>query len=149
MAHVEGSGTADPTANRPRSRLTRWLRPGSAKDFGNFCFPSVERGLGSSVGVGACCSSTFALWTGVSLPIRLKARPMKATATKRPPAIISQKPGSDNITFSCFAGAPLGGHSDRRYDSFDIRAVSAKIIAQIKAGVPRFDTGQYQRPAAP
>src|SRR4051794_12488231 len=39
-----------------------------------------------------------------------------------------------------FAGARSG--SDRGYDGFGIRAVSAILNAQIKAGVPRFDTGQ-------
>jgi hypothetical protein len=33
-------------------------------------------------------------------------------------------------------------HSDRGYDGFGIRAVSAIINAQIKSGVLRFDTGQ-------
>jgi hypothetical protein len=38
--------------------------------------------------------------------------------------------------------------SDGSYDGFVGRAVSAIIDAQIKTGVLRFDTGQYQRPAA-
>jgi len=37
--------------------------------------------------------------------------------------------------------------SDGSYDGFVGRAVSAIIDAQIKTGVLRFDTGQYQRPA--
>ena len=38
--------------------------------------------------------------------------------------------------------------SDRGYDGFVDPALSAIIDAQIKTGVLRFDTGQYQRPAA-
>ena len=38
--------------------------------------------------------------------------------------------------------------SDGSYDGFVGRAVSAIIDAQIKTGGLRFDTGQYQRPAA-
>jgi hypothetical protein len=38
--------------------------------------------------------------------------------------------------------------SDGSYDRFVGLAMSAIIDAQIKTGVLRFDTGQYQRPAA-
>ena len=38
--------------------------------------------------------------------------------------------------------------SDGSYDGFVGPAVSAIIDAQIKTGVLRLDTGQYQRPAA-
>ena len=38
--------------------------------------------------------------------------------------------------------------SDGSYDGFVGLAMSAIIDAQIKTGVLRFDTGQYQRPAA-
>ena len=38
--------------------------------------------------------------------------------------------------------------SDGSYDGFVGLAMSAIIDAQIKTGALRFDTGQYQRPAA-
>jgi len=67
-------------------------------------FLSVENHLGSSTGSSAACSRS----DGTSSRFRLKTRPIKPLPTKRPPATISQKPGSASITSPlCQKGAPV------------------------------------------
>jgi hypothetical protein len=85
---------------------------------------SVENGLGSSANVGSTgCSSRLGglseLSYGISLPIRLKARPRNPYPQIMAPAIITQKPGCENITFPS-PWKPSPPYPSRKYEGWSL-----------------------------